>query len=109
MQLFECQGCGSALHFDNNVCLTCHRQVGFLPTTFSMRALEGGRETFAALDDGRNYRFCDNAASGACNWLIPADDPARLCPSCRHNRTIPDLSVPENVERWRKSSSPNAM
>ena len=103
MQLFECQGCRSALHFDNNVCLTCHRQVGFLTNAFAMSALEGGPEAFSALGaGGRKYRYCDNAASGACNWLIPAESPDRLCQSCRHNRTIPDLSVPENVERWRR-------
>ena len=41
MQLFECQGCGAALHFDNDVCLTCGRRVGFLVDFFRMSALEG--------------------------------------------------------------------
>jgi hypothetical protein len=38
----------------------------------------------------------------ACNWLVLADSPETFCAACRHNRMIPDLSVPQNVARWRK-------
>jgi hypothetical protein len=49
------------------------------------------------------YRRCDNLLSpAACNWLIAADEKQTLCISCRLNRTIPDLSVPGNEERWRR-------
>jgi hypothetical protein len=34
--------------------------------------------------------------------LIAAEAPATLCRACRHNRTIPDLTVPENATRWRQ-------
>jgi hypothetical protein len=30
------------------------------------------------------------------------DDPGGLCVACRHNRTIPDLSIPENSLLWAK-------
>jgi hypothetical protein len=50
------------------------------------------------------YRRCANFESAAgCNWLVKADaddPPQNLCLSCRLNRTIPDLSVVENVELW---------
>ena len=37
-----------------------------------------------------------------CNWLIEAHSADRFCTACRHNRTIPDLSNPENLARLRK-------
>jgi len=43
-----------------------------------------------------------NRTPAACNWLIPASDGHDLCQACRLNRTIPDLSVPENPEYWFK-------
>ena len=103
MQLFECEVCRSALHFENSQCLTCGRNVGFLEDRFWMSALEGGPRRFQALGAERQpYRFCDNARHGVCNWLIPDGAADILCEACRHNRTIPDLSIPENVERWGK-------
>jgi hypothetical protein len=103
MQLFECQGCGSALHFENSQCLTCGRFVGFLQDRIAMSALEGGPQRFEALGAERKpYRFCDNAGYGVCNWLIPDGASDTLCQACRHNHTIPDLSAPQNVERWGK-------
>ncbi len=103
MQLFECQGCGSALHFGNSQCLSCGRAVGFLPDRFAMSALEGGPQVYKALGANEEpYRYCDNAHHGVCNWLVPESSTERLCEACRNNRTIPDLSIPDNVERWQK-------
>jgi hypothetical protein len=103
MQLFECQGCQSALHFENSQCLTCKRAVGFLQDKFAISALEGGPSRFQALGaDNQPYRYCDNAQHSVCNWLIPEASTERLCDSCRHNRTIPDLAIADNVDRWRK-------
>ena len=103
MQLFRCQGCQSALHFENSQCLTCGRAVGFLEDRFGMSALEGGPEPYQALGaDGLPYRYCDNVQHNVCNWLVPGHSPERFCEACRHNRTIPDLSIPGNAERWGK-------
>ena len=103
MQLFRCQGCQAALHFENSQCLTCGRAVGFVQDRFGMSALEGGPQTFQALGaDNQPYRYCDNAQHGVCNWLVPAGSRERLCEACRNNHTIPNLSLPENVGRWRK-------
>lgn len=53
-------------------------------------------------DPDRLHRFCENAAQDACNWLVPDDSPERFCLACRHNRTIPDISDPLNLARWKK-------
>jgi hypothetical protein len=34
--------------------------------------------------------------------MVPADDPTGFCAACRHNRTVPDLTVPGNDLLWRK-------
>lgn len=46
------------------------------------------------------YRHCENAKHKACNWLVRAEIDEEFCRACRMNRTIPDLSDPENVEAW---------
>jgi hypothetical protein len=33
-------------------------------------------------------------------WLCRDAEPGKLCEACRHNRLIPDLSVPGNAVRW---------
>ena len=49
-----------------------------------------------------SYTYCGNAAHGVCNWLIPTPAPPdELCIACRHNQTIPDLSMEENLKGWR--------
>ena len=39
---------------------------------------------------------------GVCNWMVEADTPDPYCAACRHNRTVPDTSIAENVVAWRK-------
>ena len=104
MKLFECQNCGNALHFDNTICLNCRHRVGYLQDRFEMSALRKTADGWSALAD-RNvpYRLCANAEEhDACNWLFAANCDSTLCQSCRHNRMIPDLSIPANVVHWRK-------
>jgi len=49
----------------------------------------------------RRYRQCHNHIQyEACNFAVPAEDPNELCVSCRQTRILPDLSLPENRERW---------
>ncbi len=103
MKLFECQACGQLLYFENTRCESCRRQLGFLSWTQEVTALEPEGEYWRSLaEPKRTFRFCVNAEHDACNWLIPADSPDAYCTACRHNRIIPDLSLPENVERWRR-------
>ena len=57
-----------------------------------------------ALSNGAQggWRLCQNAQFGVCNWVMPPDSPETLCRACRHNKTIPNVSIPANVEAWRK-------
>ncbi len=104
MRTFGCV-CGQTLFFENVACERCGREVGWCPSCRAIAALE-------PLGDG-TYR-CANAGCGAvlvkcanyarenvCNRCLPAAEAARgLCDACRFNRTIPDLSMEGNRERW---------
>ncbi len=102
MNVFRCQSCGQLLHFSNRSCERCAHRLGYLPASATLSALEPEGEDWTALaEPGSRYRFCANAGHDACNWLVPADHGETLCLACRHNRTIPDLSVEENLVHWR--------
>jgi hypothetical protein len=103
MKLFECQHCSQPLYFENDKCDSCGRRLGYIPELGTMSALEPDGDRWTALADPTNrYRLCANAEHDVCNWMVLADSPEVFCAACRHNRTIPDLSVPENLVRWRK-------
>lgn len=107
MKLFECQNCGQALYFENTRCESCGLRLGYLPERETITALQEADGVWRALAApyGR-YRFCANAQhDDVCNWLVAADQAEAFCAACRHNRTIPDLSQPENLVRWRKIES----
>jgi hypothetical protein len=103
MKIFKCQNCGNTLYFNNDTCLSCGFKVGYVPELFTLSALTPDGERMQALADlGKPYIFCHNAAEAACNWLVPADSGETFCLACRYNLTIPDLSVPDNLQRWQK-------
>jgi hypothetical protein len=104
MKLFKCQNCGNTIHFNNDVCLACNSRIGYIRRLFDMSALTANEDGSwnALADPGRSYFFCENATEGACNWLVPADSGEAFCLACRFNLTIPDLSIPENHDRWRR-------
>jgi len=108
MKLFECQNCGQPLYFENTRCERCGLTLGYLPDCEAITALKPEADASAAepkvyraLFDGTSYRFCANATYDVCNWLIPSVQDGAYCAACRHNRMIPDLSLAENIERWR--------
>ncbi|MDQ0392974.1 zinc-binding metallopeptidase family protein [Labrys monachus] len=102
MKLFQCQHCGLAVHFDNTFCVNCHHRIGYLQDRFEMTALEPDGDAWRALaDPEKRYFFCENEKYDVCNWLVP-EGGETFCESCRHNRTIPDLSFPENHLKWQK-------
>lgn len=92
VKLFRCE-CGAQVFFDNTQCLSCSRPLGFAPESEQMLGLPAA-----------GYRKCANYVNeGVCNWLVAddADDAdAELCQACQLNHVIPDLSQPENRERW---------
>lgn len=103
MKLFECQNCGQLIYFENTQCERCGLALGFLPDAAVMTALEPREDgTFTPLADrSRRVSYCTNYQHGACNWLIDAGSD-RLCQACKLNRTIPDLTQPENLKRWQR-------
>jgi hypothetical protein len=103
VRLFKCQSCGQILYFENTRCESCGHQLGYLPQAMTLSALEPDGERWcplAAPDSA--VRLCENAGHAACNWMVEADAADTLCMACRHNNTIPDLSVPVNLERWQR-------
>lgn len=89
MQRFTCD-CGNVLFFGSSHCLKCAGAVGYDPKSGRMLRLQNG-----------NMKRCDNGVKhGVCNWLLPENAQETLCPACRMNRTIPDLSQGRNLLLW---------
>lgn len=131
MKLFECLGCSQPVYFENTTCESCGRRLGYLPEQGVLSALEAAAPVAAdpppnlnaanpnatngvwralAAPEGR-WRFCINAQHDACNWLVEAEpegappNPEAYCAACAHNRTVPDLSLPDNLANWRRIES----
>jgi hypothetical protein len=103
MKLFECQNCRQSLYFENTSCVSCGMRLGFLPDRQLITALQEANGLWNPLAaPGELHRFCSNAQYDVCNWLVPADEPQNFCAACRHNGTIPDLTIAENLVHWRK-------
>ena len=105
MKLFSCQACGQLLYFENIRCENCGRALGYLTDLNEISALEadaGASGWHALAAPQKLVKFCNNYDAGMCNWLVGADDPEGFCLACRHNRTVPDLTVPGNDLLWRK-------
>lgn len=104
MKLFSCQSCGELLYFENIRCENCGRALGYLTDISEISALdpraEGGFDVLAA--PRQAYKFCHNYDAGMCNWMLPAASAEEFCAACRHNRTVPDMTVPGNDLLWRK-------
>ena len=103
MKLFECQNCGQLIYFENTQCERCGFPLGFLPDVAMLTALKangsGGYTPLA--DPARSVSYCANFEHSACNWLVDAGS-SPLCPACKLNRTIPDLTQPENLRLWQR-------
>lgn len=102
MRLFSCKSCAQTLFFENISCERCAHQLGFDSESLTLLTLEQDGDALRPLGGQTRYRYCDNAQHGACNWLVQANAQDGLCAACQHNRTIPDLSVPENLAEWQK-------
>jgi hypothetical protein len=103
MKLFQCQHCRALLYFENSHCMSCGHSLGFLPSRQVLTALEPLDGALHALAERKGrYRYCANFQHGVCNWLVADDQPEQFCAACRHNRMIPDLSLPDNARHWKK-------
>ncbi|MDO8862693.1 putative zinc-binding metallopeptidase [Haliea sp. E1-2-M8] len=100
MKRLQC-ACGSQVFFESRECVNCGARLGIDPTTLSIQSLQPQGDGLFLGASGVQYRFCENATQwDVCNWLCPADDPHPLCFGCQFNRTIPNLSLPGNIQRW---------
>ena len=93
------------LYFENSRCEKCQFPLGFEATHLQLLPLVAqpdGRtfRLYGQPDSGR-YTYCANQAPGVCNWLVASDSPTPFCAACALNRTIPDLSRPGYLARWR--------
>lgn len=104
MKTFLCS-CGNQLFFENTLCLTCGKQLGYLPDIAKLSPLlpvddELWHSDLPGYEQPR-YRMCRNYSSeNACNWMVSASDEEHYCQSCRLNGIIPDLGKPCNRQAW---------
>ncbi len=101
MRTFECE-CGARVFFVNTRCVTCGRELAFLPDRGRMVSLdtEGGVLRCIGLEDAR-YRRCANQLEfDVCNWLVPDGEPHQRCQSCRLNRVVPNQGDQANRAPW---------
>ncbi|MBV9513628.1 MAG: putative zinc-binding metallopeptidase [Mycobacteriaceae bacterium] len=86
-----CPNCGQHLAFENSVCLSCDRPVGFSLDDMAMLVITDGPEAgspgFVSADE---FELCANLHLAKCNWLVVKDPIRRLCASCRLTRTRPN-------------------
>lgn len=116
---YSCR-CGRPIFFRNTQCLNCGALLGYDPALDLLGALSGldDQHGWQLLVDesllrlnataanlmANGYRRCHNAFSHAsCNWLIAQSSPHTYCLSCRLNQTIPDLSLVDNQQAWKKT------
>ena len=100
MKTFECR-CGQPVYFESHECIVCGAVLGFDVTSLEMLSLEEGDGALLTDASGTEYRRCRNGEEyNVCNWLTPYAETPLLCDGCCFNRTIPNLSKPENVVRW---------
>ena len=111
MRTFRCDHCGHPLFFENVRCLNCGSDLAFLPDRMALCSIEPAPGDEQGLwkrkalpgrkHDARRYRLCRNHTEHqACNFALRSGDPNPLCASCRQTRILPDLSLPENHDRW---------
>jgi hypothetical protein len=100
MRLFRCRNCEQTVFFENNLCGNCGHALGYLAPSQEMVTLTLDGDRFFRLESQDSYRYCDNAAHQACNWLIPEGAEDHFCTACRHNKLIPDITIPENLDQW---------
>lgn len=102
MKRFHCTHCGLVLALENDLCTSCGLRLTFIPEAQKMVSWDQAAGEPLEFD-GKSYRPCVNALPHAvCNWAVAEDDPSDLCLSCRLTVVIPDLGLPQNIERWRR-------
>jgi hypothetical protein len=107
MRLYTCKSCGQLIYFENTSCTRCGAALGFIADRLEMQSFTATADGMLQINGGETestlYRYCLNGINyNVCNWVVRATESHELCLACRLNRTIPDLGVPGNLERWVK-------
>jgi len=105
MKLFKCTNCSHPVYFENTYCVRCNASLGFVAETLQPVALTvENNARWSVTENSKKlfYKYCSNHQYGVCNWVIAAESKSSFCKACELNRTIPDLSKPEFVDRWRQ-------
>ena len=101
MKRFKCR-CGQPVFFENTLCMQCGALLGFDPWTLELLTLTRENNLLRS-DAGAFYRQCRNwLEHDNCNWLVPAGGEKDYCIACDLNRTIPNLSTPNNIAYWNR-------
>ncbi len=107
MKIFLCS-CGNKLFFENYLCLACRREVGWCPVCKGMHAMEpdntGGYQCRNPACKSSVVKCFNYAIYAICNRMIEnrgqPQNADNLCDYCQLTETIPDLSVPGNLNKW---------
>ena len=91
MRDLVCPNCGQHLAFENSVCLSCDRPLGFSLDDMALLVIaEGPDAAKPGFVDAANYELCANLHLAQCNWFVQKEPVRRLCTSCRLTRTRPN-------------------
>jgi hypothetical protein len=111
MKTFNCT-CNAGLFYENTQCLNCEREVGYCPQCASMSPLlkQGDHLVCDRPECGATLQKCSNyEIHNVCNRCVVIDPnqpapaanaPPLLCHCCRHNDTIPNLTIAGNPQKW---------
>jgi len=109
MRRYQCN-CGNTLFFDNSLCVNCGMELGFCPTCKNLVPLLKTEIGYRCGNDacGASLSKCSNYTQyQVCNRcvVLSTTEGQELCECCHFNQTIPDLTIPGNLERWRRLES----
>ena len=103
MKLFRCQVCDNIIYFENRTCGRCGHRLGYVAGARNHgRARARGRRSMDALaGDGGAAPVLRQRRLRRLQLADAAEAQDRLCPACRHNDTIPNISQPSHLVAWR--------
>ena len=115
MRIFHCDHCDHLVFFENHSCVSCGRQLAFLPDIAEIGSLDPGTPgTWVSPLAGASpsgYRLCANYTThNVCNWAIPADDPHPAVlvvpPDARHPRSVDPVAARGLVQARGRQAAP---